>query len=235
MTGAGLAVHEHRGVDVGAGDASISARRSGLVEQALHLRADDVAGDADAAGAAEVERAGEQVVVAGEDGQAVDQLQLVLVGLLEALDAVDLRQLGQQVRRHVGRRAAGDVVEDDRRAAGRAGDLLEVAPDAAAVGLVVVRRDAQHGVDARASTACSVSSTAWRVSLEPVPPTIDAPRRRSSSGDQADDAEVLLVGQRRGLARSCRRRPGRRSRWRAGGAPSRRRRPRRRGRPRGTA
>ena len=38
------------------------------------------------------------VVVAGQDREAVDQLQLVGVGLLDGLDAVDLGELGQQVR-----------------------------------------------------------------------------------------------------------------------------------------
>ena len=55
------------------------------------------------------------VVVAGQHGQPVDRLQLVAVGLLDRLDALDLGQLGQQVGRHVGRRAARDVVEDHRR------------------------------------------------------------------------------------------------------------------------
>ena len=67
------------------------------------------------------------VVVAGQDGEAVDQLQLVGVGLLDGLDAVDLGQLGQQVGRHVDRRAAGDVVEHHRRVARGLGDLAEVA------------------------------------------------------------------------------------------------------------
>ena len=74
----------------------------------------------------------QDVVVAGQHGQAVDRLQLVGVGLLDRLDAVDLRQLGEQVGRHVDRRAAGDVVEDHRRAGGGARDLLEVAHDARA-------------------------------------------------------------------------------------------------------
>ena len=61
------------------------------------------------------------VVVAGEDREPVDQLQLVGVGLLAGLDAVDLGELGQQVRRHVDRRAARDVVEDHRACRRRRG------------------------------------------------------------------------------------------------------------------
>src|SRR4051812_22437847 len=45
----------------------------GLVDHAAHLVADDVAGDADAAGLAEFQDVGEHVVVAGVDAEAVDR------------------------------------------------------------------------------------------------------------------------------------------------------------------
>src|SRR3954449_2459683 len=58
-----------RGVDLGPA--------LGLVEQPAHLVADHVRGDADPTGATQLEVAGEDVVVAGEDREAVDRLQLV--------------------------------------------------------------------------------------------------------------------------------------------------------------
>src|SRR3954454_4404979 len=118
----------------------------GLVDHAPHLLADDVAGDADAADAADVERAGEYVVVSGVDAEAVDGREVRVVGLLDVVDALDLGELGDHVVGHVERRAAGDVVED-HRPVGRARDLLEVAAQAAPVRLVVVRRDRQDRVD----------------------------------------------------------------------------------------
>jgi len=62
----------------------------------------------------------------------------------------DLRQTqgvyaGEQVRLEVDHAAGGDVVEQHRQV-GRGGDGLEVLDEAAAVGLVVVRRHDQHGV-----------------------------------------------------------------------------------------
>ncbi len=56
----------------------------GLVDHPLHLGADEVAGDEDAAGAAHVEHAREHVVVARVDVEAVDQREVVVVGLLDA-------------------------------------------------------------------------------------------------------------------------------------------------------
>ena len=73
----------------------------GLVDHAAHLVADDVAGDEDAAGAADVERAREHVVVAGVELEAVDRREVVVVGLLDAVDVLDLRELGEQVVGHV--------------------------------------------------------------------------------------------------------------------------------------
>src|SRR5205823_1773392 len=160
---------------------------------------DDVRGDADAAGAAHVQAAGVDVVVAGQHGQPVDELQIVRVGLLDGVDAVYLRELGQQVRRHVRRRAARDVVEDDRRAPRGAGDLAEVGEDAPAVRLVVVRRDGQDGVHAELDGPLR--------QVDGVPGVVgtgsgdDYAIVAQLARDQLDDAEVLLVGHRGRLAR----------------------------------
>ena len=119
----------------------------GLVDHAAHLIADDVAGDANAAGAADIERMREGGVVAGVQLEPVYQLQLGLVGLLDALDVLDLRQARQQLRSHVDGRAAGNVVEQDRLVGGL-GDLFVVAHDPAWARLVVVGGDAQGRVHA---------------------------------------------------------------------------------------
>ena len=179
-----------RGVDLGP--------RVGLVEQALHLRADDVRGDADAARAALVEGLGEDRVVARQHGEPVDRLQLVGVGLLDRLDPVDLGQLGEQVGRHVDRGTAGDVVEDHRGAGGRARDLLEVADDPAPVRLVVVRRHRQHGLRARLDHGLGQVDRVARV----VGARAGHHRALGAElGDQqADELDLLLVGHRRGLA-----------------------------------
>ena len=60
--------------------------------------ADDVRGDEDAAGAAELEDAQEGVVVAGEDREALDRAELVVVGLLDGDDVVDLRRARRAAR-----------------------------------------------------------------------------------------------------------------------------------------
>jgi hypothetical protein len=90
-----------------------------------------VAGDEDAAEAADVERAGEDLVVAGVEPEPVDQREVRVVGLLDVRDALDLRQLGQEVVGEVEDDARGDVVEDDGLV-GRPGDLLVVAAAARA-------------------------------------------------------------------------------------------------------
>ena len=56
----------------------------GLVDHPPHLFAEQVAGDEDPAGLAEVEHVGQQVVVAGVDLQAVDLGQVGGVGLLDS-------------------------------------------------------------------------------------------------------------------------------------------------------
>ena len=81
----------------------------------------------------------EDVVVAGQHRQALDRPQLVVVGLLDGDDVVDLRQLGEQLGRHVDDHPRGDVVDDHRQLRDGRGDRLEVGADAGRVGLVVVR------------------------------------------------------------------------------------------------
>src|SRR3954471_8296249 len=88
---------EHRRVDLLQRRVELRARL-GLLVHPAHLRAGDVRGHADPAGAAHVQAAGVDVVVAGQDREAVDWLQLVAVGLLAGVDPVDLRKLGEQVR-----------------------------------------------------------------------------------------------------------------------------------------
>jgi hypothetical protein len=112
-----------------------------------HLAAREMRGDEDPAGLAHLEGAQEGPVVAGEDPEALDRLQLLVVRLLHADDVVDLRELGELLQRDVHHCTRGDVVEDDRNA-GRPGDRLVVGPDPGEVGLVVVRRHRQHGVGA---------------------------------------------------------------------------------------
>ena len=81
------------GVDLGG--AVVVAGDRGLVELA-HPRSDEVRGDEDAACAAERERPGEGVVVAGEDVEALDRAELVVVGLL---DGDDRRERSRRARR----------------------------------------------------------------------------------------------------------------------------------------
>ena len=213
--GAGRArSQEQRRVDVAQARVDLRARL-GLVEQPPHLVADDVRGDADAARAALVEVGGEDVVVAGEHREPVDRLELVGVGLLDRLDAVDLGELGQQVGAHVDHAAAGDVVEDHRRVARGRGDLLEVAAQAPAVGLVVVRRDREHGLRRRrrprARSARPRGGCCWSPRRRR-----SCPRRRARapSGRRARRARRRSASPTRP---SCRRPRARRSRWRAGG------------------
>src|SRR3954452_19193546 len=169
----------------------------GLVDHPPHLLADDVARDADPADAADVERAGEDVVVAGVEAEAVDRREGLVAGLLDVVDALDLGELREDVVRHVERRAGGDVVEDHRLVGGPR-DLLEVAPEAPAVGLVVVRRDRQHRVGpdlgrARGHHARVVGVVGARARHD----------RRAVGAlldRELDEPQVLLVAQRRRLA-----------------------------------
>ena len=81
----------------------------------------------------------------------------------------------------------------------------------AAVRLVVVGRDRQHGLGARARSTRSVRSTAWRVSLEPAPATI-VPSPPSSPTISATSRMSSSSRQRRRLAGGARRPRARRSR-----------------------
>ena len=164
----------------------------GLVEHPPHLGAGDVRGDADQPVAAELERAQVVLVVAGEHAQAVDRAQLRAVGLLDGVDPVDLRELREQVRRHVQRRPRRDVVEDHRAPGGRAGDLGEVRDQAAAVRLVVVRRDRQDrlraGLDDRLGEVRGVARVVGPRAGE------DRLLAAELGGDRAHEADVLVVG-----------------------------------------
>ena len=144
----------------------------------------------------------QDVVVAGQHGEPVDRLQLVGVGLLDRHDPVDLRQLGEQVGRHVDRRATRDVVEDHRRAGRRARDLLEVPHDPAPVRLVVVGRDRQHGLGARLDHGLGEVDRVARVVGARA--GHDGALGAQLAGDQAHELGQLLVAQRRALAGGAR-------------------------------
>src|SRR3954451_1003401 len=186
----------HRGVDVAQRGVDLGSAL-GLVDHPAHLVADQVAGDADAAAAPDLERAQQDVVVAGVDAEAVDRRQVVVVGLLDVLDVVELCQLGQQVVGDVDDHARRDVVQDDRHVGGL-GDLLVVPDDPTPVGLVVVRGDAQDGVDTERGGALG--------QVDGVPRVVGADARGDADAGgplldgQLDDAQVLLVAQRRRLA-----------------------------------
>src|SRR4051812_16502485 len=71
------------------------------VPHLAHSIAGNVGCHSDAPGAAELEHPQEDVVVAGQDLQALDRPKLLVVGLLDSNDVVDQRQLGEQVGLHV--------------------------------------------------------------------------------------------------------------------------------------
>ena len=138
------------------------------------------------------------VVVAGEDDHAVDRLLLWRVGLLDGDDPVDLGELREQVRPHVHRGAAGDVVDDHRGPARRAGDLGEVRQDPAPVRLVVVGRHREDRVRPGGDHALGQLDRVARVVRARA-----GDDRALSPGlarDQLDEPGLLVVGQRRGLA-----------------------------------
>ena len=96
---------EHRGVDLLQRRVDLRARVR-LVVHAAHLRPDDVRGDADAAGAADVQAARRRCRRCRRGRRARRSAAARReLACLTGLDAVDLRQLGEQVGRHVGRRA----------------------------------------------------------------------------------------------------------------------------------
>ena len=196
LTGIGLVVTPMRLPDVLQARVDLGAL-VGLVDHAAHLVADHVAGHEDAAEAADVERAGEDLVVAGVEPEPVDRREVRVVGLLDVVDALDLRQLGQEVVGEVEDDARGDVVEDDRLV-GRPGDLLVVAAQAAPVGLVVVRGDREDRVGAQRGRALGHVAGVARV----VGAGAGDDRRAlgALAGGELDEPQVLLVGERRRLA-----------------------------------
>ena len=139
------------------------------------------------------------VVVAGHDREAVDELELIAVGLLDGVDPVDLRQLGEQVGRHVDHAPARDVVEDDRRATRGLRHFPEVGGDPAAVRLVVVRRHGQDRVAPRLDRFLGQMDGVPRVVGARA--TDDRRLVPELTRDQCDEAEVLLIGHRRRLTR----------------------------------
>ena len=169
----------------------------GLVNHPPHLGADDVTGDRDPSGATDVQRARERAVVAGIYVQPVDQLKLSGVRLLDPLDAVDLRELGEQLGPDVGAGAAGDVVEQDRPV-GDAGDGFIVALEPERAGAVVVRRHGDDRVRAERGRAFGEQDGVARVV------GAGAGHDRLAGGAlgerQLDQGKLLLVGERRGLA-----------------------------------
>ena len=127
----------------------------------------------------------EDVVVAGEDGHALDRAQLVVVGLLDRDHVVDLRQLGELGRRDVDDHPRGDVVGDQRQVGHRR------------------RRSPRNGRVPRPGWACcstgsrpaplrlrprpppwSARSSAW-CRWCPVPQTISASSPTSSTTDRS--------------------------------------------------
>ncbi len=192
----GAGGEEQRAVDVLQGGVDRGALL-GLVDHAPHLLAYDVAGDADAAGPADVERACERAVVAGVQLEAVDRPQLLGVRLLDGLDAVDLRQLGEQLGADVGAGAGGDVVEHDRKVGG-GGDGLVVALEAERAGAVVVGRHRDDRVGAQRARPFGQEHRVARVVGARAGD--DRLARRALGDRQLDQRELLLVGERRGLA-----------------------------------
>ena len=132
----------------------------------------------------------------------LDRPEVLVVGLLDGDHVRDLAgQVGEQVRRDVDRAPRRDVVEDDRRLAGGFGDGVGSGPEGRPGSACCSRgsRPARRG--RRPSPRHAVSSTEWRVSLEPVPaitvarsPTSSrtASRRRSfSSSESVGDSPVV--------------------------------------------
>ena len=148
-------------------------------------------------GAAHVERRRERGVVAGVDVEAVDRHQLIRVGLLDGRHVLDLGELGEQVRRHVRGCAAGDVVEDHRFVGGRR-DRLVVAAQAQPARPVVVGGDRQHRVRAELGRALGQLHGLGRVVGAGAGD--DALAGRALGDGELDQPELLVFGQRRGLA-----------------------------------
>jgi hypothetical protein len=167
-----------------------------LVDHPPHLPADEVRRDQDPAGPSHVEDAGQHVVVAGQEIESLDRLAVLRARLLHGDHVRDLRQLAQQVVRHVHRGPRGNVVEDDRQVA-RLRRGAEVLDHAAAVGPVVVGRHDQRGVDPDTRGPLG--------ELDGVPGVVRArarDHRRAAALRDPDLPEggLLVVGQRGALA-----------------------------------
>ena len=173
----------------------------GLVDHPAHLAADEVRGHADAPRAPHVEHAREHVVVACEQVEPVDRREVLVTSLLDGRDVVDLSELGEEVVRHVERRAAGDVVENDRPVGGGCGGL-EMGAQAAPVRLDVIGRDDQHRVDADLTGPLSqLDRVARGVGVRP---GHDQRVVRGLGDAELPEPRLLLVGQGRRLARAAR-------------------------------
>ena len=135
-------VTAERLVERRAAPASISRAVVGLVDHAAHLVADEVAGDEDAAGLAEVEHVGRAVVVAGVEVEPVDRREVRVVGLLDRRRS--RRSAPSSASRSFGmsmRRCAAGCCRGRPACRSAARDRLVVRDEPAAVRLVVVRRD----------------------------------------------------------------------------------------------
>ena len=86
--------------------------------RARPVGSDGGAGDENAALPAGIEHGGGRGVVARVQCRAIDRRKVVVVGLLDRLEVIELRKLRKQVVRHVRSRALRDVVEDDRPVGG---------------------------------------------------------------------------------------------------------------------
>ena len=152
--------------------------------------------------------------------EALDRAQLLVVGLLDGDDVVDLAQLAQQLGAGVDDHPRGDVVHHHRQLRDGRGDGLEVGAEAGPVGLVVVGHDDQRGVGAglggHLRQLAGVAGVVGAGAADQQHLVADLGPHRPQQLD------LLLVGQGRALAGRRRRSPARASRARAGAAARRR-------------
>ena len=191
----GLVERPQPGVDLAG---AVEVAGLGRVPHLAHLRADQLRGDEDPPRPADFERLQERVVVAGEDREAVDQLQLVVVGLLQPDHVVDLGEPGEVLRGDVDDHPRGDVVGDQRQVGDRGGDRLEVGDDPGRVRLVVVGRDDQRRLGAgvggglgQLDRVAGVVGTGAADDRRPVADLVD---------DRSQQPDVLGVVERRRLS-----------------------------------
>ena len=166
------------------------------------LRSPEVRGHRHDADAAELEERERVRVVAGVEVEPCllrDEARLVEIvdRLLDRHDVFDLREPGDRGRLDVDDDATGDVVGDHRQVRGGR-DLLEVAHDRALRRLVVVRRHDENPVDAE---LCRLARQVDRVARVVRAGAGDDARALAHRFDRRpEEIELLLVGQRRGLA-----------------------------------